>query len=386
VNKQWMQFSIGVVTILSLFALAAIVVWFGELQWAFRPKQTYYVTFTNALGAEPKAPVRRAGMRIGEISQVEYDHKTSLVVATLALDNGNRLFEGDEPRLRVNSLLVGDAYIDVETRPDRRGKPDRKVIPPGSIVEGRPPLDLGPTAESVTSIVPNANRTLEDLGRASQQWTTVGERASRILEQNEKELNRILTQTRDAVERLNDTLTSVNDTLDKKTQQNIRTTVQNLADASNDLQPLLESGRDTLRQIDNTTKRLDAVAANLQTATKPLAQHGDATIRNLDAAAHNIAGLSGELAVMLKRFQSSNGTLKRLLEDPRLYQHLDDAAVKLDGSLADLQIILKDLQVFSDKIARHPGELGVQGVLTRDSGAKNTPPSVLNREGRTPRE
>ena len=54
-------------------------------------------------------------------------------------------------------------------------------------------------------------------------------------------------------------------------------------------------------------------------------------------------------------------SLKRLLEDPKLYQHLDDAALKLDASLTELQTIMKDLTVFSDKIARHPEVLGVRG-------------------------
>ena len=84
-----------------------------------------------------------------------------------------------------------------------RGRPDRRPIAPGSVIEGRPPVDLGATAESAQTVIPNANRTLEDLSKASQQWTTVGERATRIMDMNEKELNVILQQSRESVERLN---------------------------------------------------------------------------------------------------------------------------------------------------------------------------------------
>jgi phospholipid/cholesterol/gamma-HCH transport system substrate-binding protein len=381
-NRSWMRFSIGMVAILSLFALAALIVWFGELQTIFKPTRRYFITFTNAQGAEPKAPVRRAGMRIGEISKVEYDEKTSLVIVTVMLDDKNQLYEGDEPRLRTNSLLVGDAYIDIETRKDMQNRPNRKPIAPDRILEGRPPLDLGPAAESASDIVPNANRTLEELSKASRQWTDVGERASRIMEQNEKELNMILAQTRESVERLNTTLGSINDTLDKKTQQNIRTTVQNITDASNDLSPLVDSSKDAIKQITKTTEKLDKVAENLQKATQPLAERSENTIRNFDETTKNLNALTSELTGMLRRFQRGDGTLKRLLEDPKLYQSLDSAAVKLDRSLGELEIVLRDLQVFSDKIARHPGELGVQGVLTRDTGTKHVPPSALQEDSR----
>lgn len=383
-NRQGMQFAIGMVALLGLLGLATMVVWFGELQGVFRVRRTYYVTFTHAMGAEAKAPVRRAGMRIGEIERVDYDEKHSVVVATVKLEGDNILRDGDEPRLKSGSLLTGDVYIDVETRPDMRGRPDRRPIPPGSVVEGRPPIDIGATAESAQTIVPNANKTLEDLSKASQQWTTVGERATKIMDMNEKELNVLLQQSRESVERLNTTLQAFNDTLDKKTQSNIRLTMQNLADASNDLSPLVDSSRKTIDQISSTTKKLDEVANNLQTATKPLAERSDSTSKNLELTSRNMAQASEDMASMLRRFDASEGTLKRLLNDPRLYQNLDESALKLNRSLTELEFVLKDLSVFADKIARHPGELGVQGVLTKDKGTKQIPPSEIKAAGDKP--
>lgn len=380
-NRQGMQFAIGMVALLGLLGLATMIIWFGELQSAFRTRRVYYVTFTHAMGAEARAPVRRAGMRVGEIDRVIYDEKHSVVVATIMLDDDNVLRDGDEPRLKSGSLLTGDVYIDIETRPDMRGRPDRRPIPPGSTIEGRPPIDLGSTAESAQTLVPSANRTLDELSLASKQWAGVGERAARIMDANEREFNVLIQQSRESIERLNTTLQSFNDTLDKKTQANIRTTMQNLADSSNDLRPLVESSRSTIEQIGSTTRRLDEVAANLQVATKPFADRAESTTRNLDDTTRNLAGITGDLNVMLKRFETQDGTLKRILEDPKLYQNLDDSAVRLNRSLYELELILKDLSVFADKIARHPGELGVQGALTKDKGTKHVPPSELKEAG-----
>src|SRR5262249_10900734 len=161
--------------------------------------------------------------------RIDFDEKYSVVVATVKLTGDNVLYDGDEPRLKTASLLTGDVYVDIETRPEMRGRANRRPIPPGSVVEGRPPLDLGATAESAQTLAPNANRTLDDLSKASRQWTTVGERAQRIMDENERELNVLLQQSRESVERLNTTLQAFNDTLDMRTQANIRTTMQNLA-------------------------------------------------------------------------------------------------------------------------------------------------------------
>ena len=125
IKRQWMAFSIGLVALAAFVLLGALILWFGDVRNSFRPRREYYVTFTNALGAEVKAPVRRAGIRIGEISKVVYDAQSGLVVLTIVLEGDNQLFDGDEPRLRATSLLAGDTYVDIETRPDKRGRPDQ---------------------------------------------------------------------------------------------------------------------------------------------------------------------------------------------------------------------------------------------------------------------
>lgn len=376
-NRPWMQFAIGIVTLIALFALGTLIIWFGEFQNVLQSKRVYYVTFTNALGAEPKVPVRRAGMRIGDIAKVEYSEADSLVVVTIQLEGDNALRVGDEPRMNRN-IIGGDVYLDIDTRADLRGKPDRPIIPAKSVIEGRPPQDFSATAEQAATLAPNANRTMDELQRTSKEWTDVGIRANRLLAQNERDINQILQQTRESMEKLNTTLESINNTLDKKTQDNLRLTMDNLAKASTDLNPLIESANKSIKQITDTTQKLDEVAINLQKTTKPLAERSESTAKNLDEATRNLNLLAQDMGAIARRFQTNDGTLQRLMDDPKLYQNLDQAAYTLARTLTELDVVMKDLKVFADKIARHPGELGVQGVLTRDQGVKHVPPSELN--------
>lgn len=371
-----MQFAVGIVTLVAAFALAAIILWFGEFQFAFQPKITYYVTFPNAMGAEPGMPVRRAGIRIGEVRKVEYDPESSLVVLTLWLDANNELRAGDEPTIKPANLL-GDYYVDIEVARDLRGKPDRSVIPPDSTMEGKTPIGIDAALTDASELVPNANDTMIGIQRATREWTDVGNRTRQLLATNEERIAQILEETRVSTERLAQTLESINNILDPKTQENLKTTVQNLNDASEQMVPVIESAKKAIDQITSTTSKLDEVATNMATATKPLAERGESTMKNIDESVASLNVILNDLREMLVNFRTGEGTIQKLVNDPSVYQNLDDAAFLLVRNLADLEQIMGNLKVFSDKIARHPGELGLQGVLTRDQGLKNVDPQTV---------
>jgi phospholipid/cholesterol/gamma-HCH transport system substrate-binding protein len=375
-NEQRMQFAIGVVALVSLIALATIVLWFGDYGRMFQAQREYYVVMDNALGAEPGMPVRRAGIRIGQVRKVEYDDALSKVGLTIVLEGDNMLRVGDEPALKSEGIL-GDTYLDVAVNPRMQGKPNRPPIPSGSTLEGRPLLDFSQAVTKATDLAPAANQALQELQKASNQWAGVGERANRILDQNERRINIILQDATDSIDRLNTTLGGINNVLDPQTQQNLRETVANVRKTSEDLGPLVESSRKAIEQITSTTQKLDDVAGNLQRITKPLAERSDSTIKNLDESVASLNVLLTDLSALVRQFRTQDGTIQRLMRDPAIYQNLQDATSVLADALAELQPILENLSVFTDKIARHPGELGVQGVISRDSGLKEIPPGEV---------
>ena len=61
------------------------------------------------------------------------------------------------------------------------------------------------------------------------------------------------------------------------------------------------------------------------------------------------------------------------MHDKELYQHVNHLAKNLDELSRELKPIIDNVAVFTDKIARHPGDLGVRGALKKDSGLKDSP-------------
>lgn len=364
-SEQRMQFAIGIVTLAAGMALAAIILWFGEFQFALVPLRTYVVQFDNAPGIEPKVPVRRAGVRIGEVRSVTYDEQAAKVAVVVALAADQTLFAGDRLVLR-RSFPLGDSSIDVETRTEDRGKADRAPVPAGSIVEGHAPPDAAESLQNAMDVFPKAIQTLDQVRSMAHQWDEVGQRMNLLLDLNEQRFTALLEDSRLAAERLVVALDAVNRTLDAPTQQNLKTAARNLRQIS-------ESFPLTLRRFDAAVAKYDEAAVNLKAASKPFAERSSNIVANLDTSALRLAAVLDDMQALTRRLRQEDGSLQRLMREPALYQNLDKASLLLIEDLEQLASLLSDLRVFADKIARHPGELGVQGVLTRDKGIKNFP-------------
>ena len=63
----------------------------------------------------------------------------------------------------------------------------------------------------------------------------------------------------------------------------------------------------------------------------------------------------------------------KLLTDPSLYNHLDAVACQAAKAAPQLDLILKDFEVFADKLARHPESIGLGGLVKPGSGLKDPP-------------
>jgi phospholipid/cholesterol/gamma-HCH transport system substrate-binding protein len=109
-----------------------------------------------------------------------------------------------------------------------------------------------------------------------------------------------------------------------------------------------------------------------------LATHLENTLTNLDS-------LSGELAQFAKVINAGDGSIRKLASDPQLYVNLNRSAESAAILLQNLEPILRDMRVFSDKVARHPEIIGVSGALRGSSGLKDPEEAEPTRMSLIPR-
>jgi phospholipid/cholesterol/gamma-HCH transport system substrate-binding protein len=121
------------------------------------------------------------------------------------------------------------------------------------------------------------------------------------------------------------------------------------------------------RTIESAQKNFD----NLQGVTDPLAKSAGPIMAKLDRTLTNLDQLSGELATLSKLAAKEDGSLRKIIADPDLYRNLNRSTESLSILLNNLEPIVQDMRVFSDKVARHPELLGVSGAIRGSSGVKD---------------
>jgi len=136
-TEQGMRFRIGLFVLLSLVLLATLVTLFGSLPSLFKQYHEYVVTFADAPGVNVGTPVRRSGVRIGEVKSVDLDHDTGEVRVGLLVERPYKLHKNEQPVLVQGLLpLVMDAA-------------DYRIVSPSAalqVVVGAPAGPGAPTA------------------------------------------------------------------------------------------------------------------------------------------------------------------------------------------------------------------------------------------------
>jgi ABC-type transporter Mla subunit MlaD len=362
-------------------------------------------------------------VRIGEAGSVELDQDTGKVKVGLLIDKGRRVYRGDRANL-VFGLLSGDTNIDLAIA--RKDGVPADLTPlepntPDSVIAGasytpvstllNQAAEIVPTVqESLNQIraslqridkmaplmddtlreyrellkatresIPDLRRTNDEVQNAARNWGRVGERLDVLLQTNQDKLLDKLYRTLD---NLNDSALRLTQLLSDENQKNVNAILKNVRAGSDRLDSIANSTDELLKESQRTMKRFsdsltqaEDVMRNLQKASKPLADRSDSVMRNLDEGAVRLNQAMIELRELMRVVGQSDGTLRRFLDDPALYNNLNDASCGLARLMPRIERILRDMEVFADKIARHPESLGLGGVVTPSSGLKTVPAS-----------
>ena len=441
-NEQNMRFRIGVFVLSSAILLASLVMLFGHWPTLFKRPDHYVIIFQNAPGVEEGTPVRRSGVRIGQVLAVELDDATGRVRAIIDIDRPHPLYVTDEAVL-VHGILSGDTSIDFA--PARKIAPDAEPVrlQPGAELVGGVQADVPMLLNQTSAMVPTAQQALDeirstlkryekvaplveealkqyaDLGKALnasapdfrdtlknvkdavpevrafvktarelepelrktneevqvaiRNWGRVGERVNVLLESNETKFTETVDRVNQAAGRALALLSYENQKNINETLRNFNATSKNLDNLSRNFDDFLKEARQSAKQIDETIKITEQVMANLQKATKPIADRSENLMKSLEDLTDGLNKTLADTRELLRVFSQADGTLNKLLTDPSLFNNVNDTVLLLNRSLPRIDLILEDIQVFSDKLARHPELIGLGGAIRGSEGLKGSP-------------
>lgn len=433
-NDQAIRFRIGVFMLLALILLAVLILMFGGLPTYFKRTTGYTIEFNNAPGIAPGTPVKRSGIRIGEVRSIKLDNTTGKVNVGIQIDEGYTLRKSDRPTI-VQGLLGGDTSISF-LPPDDQKQIDEEMVEPGAVLTGYLQVDAATLLQRTTDLMPQAQealieirkafarldkaspdlenifrdfreltkatreaipelrktndeirdlirvaskaipdfkRTGDEIADAARKIGKIGERVDVFLQNNEEKLAKALDSVQDALQKVSEVLNDQNQKNFGALLKNVRDGSDKLEALTKDTQAFLKEGTGAMRTLNDTLIRTDSLITNLDKATKPLADRGPVMWKNIEESTINLNRTMADLRELLQAVGRSEGTMQKLLTDPALYNNLNDSAAMVSRILPRLDRVLRDVEIFADKIARHPEALGLGGVIRPSSGLKENP-------------
>ena len=126
-------------------------------------------------------------------------------------------------------------------------------------------------------------------------------------------------------------------------------------------------GVDVRQAVQNANTAIE----NIADITEPVKESSDVIVERAVRLMGNLDALAIDLKQFSTRLNRSSGTIAQLIDNPQLYHQTTEtigsiraASANVQAITARLQPIVDDVRIFTDKIARDPGQIGVRGALS----------------------
>lgn len=128
-DERVLHFRVGVMVMATVMITLALIMAFGGFSWLFVKTRVIQVRFSEAPGLAVGTPVRKSGVRIGEVVGVEFTADDE-VLATLRI-NAKYTLHHDEV-CHLKTTLFGDTSLEFQRDSDGQGPPGRRDASPAT--------------------------------------------------------------------------------------------------------------------------------------------------------------------------------------------------------------------------------------------------------------
>lgn len=505
-NERKLRLQVGLMAVGAIAVLGTMILFFGTAPRWFSAGTSYLVEFPEAPGVNPGAPVRRSGIKIGQVSRVDLDEETGMVRVSILLDKPYRLRKFEVPMLSTG-LLAGDASIELVAAkvPPGGSVPDRGEVDPASTVEGKRSANVDALLNRASEVAPMTQELLFDLKKSMQrlekiapkieetldEYRDLARQANKAFPELKKDIQEAVASARNTAKNIEEVVPDLRKQLDslvgefkglakdfrdvipegkrilEETAKEVRDTLKVAKDLAPDVKKTMDDAGAAIRQYGRlgervdvwfqankesiaktiealktdleragellspeNRKQIDAILANFRKGSdrldevakqaevalkeagdlfkqvnlfiKGVEEGGDGILqgdeskgskigrrlgsvaRSLDESLQKVNRMLGDVQGLVREAGSSDGTLRRLLQDPAVAQKIDELLAQAIRMVPKLDRILQDAETFADKIARHPELLGVGGAVRPGNGLKDPPARPMNQPGFPP--
>lgn len=373
-DERRMQRRVGWVVLFTLTFMGIMLVINNPAASPFRSGgYEIFVDLQSAPGVAVNTPVRKDGVLVGRVSDLEWTETG--IRLTVRIDRRDVVvYQSDKVEVEPSSIF-GDAVVSFSRQPVAG---ERIAILASGTVEGTVTAD---PLTAITQLNQNLGPSIEKLGEAGEEVAKLADKINTVLGDDIGK-----QRIQEVMDELMSTLTDFRRTTNNFDQLLADNELRGqLTDALREFPGLMTDARGTLQQAGQTLENFDAVIAgadrnlrNIEGLTAPLGEKGEEIADLLISAVDNLDIVLADLSRFAKSLNNSQGTVGRLVNDPKLYDDADlfirDARLLVnDGRMMiknanvvvtriyeftkDFRPIVDDVRVFTDKIAREPGRI-----------------------------
>ncbi|QDT00663.1 MlaD family protein [Adhaeretor mobilis] len=390
-NDRKRAFQLGVLGIATFFVASILILWNSDFSsLPFSSRYQLQMLVDQAPGVAPQTPVRRRGLLIGRVGDVQATDEGALI--TMDIDEGKVVKTNEVPRIQTS--IMGDAII--EFVPVRSPKGAQQIVP-GSVVQGTfnsNPMDMLSTMQG------DLRETVKSLGKAGDEVAMLAERLNNVMGGNDMQrITRLVESMELAMDRFGRVMNDVDDVIgDEQVKEDIRKGIAQLP-------AIVEDARAILGALEGVATSAEENLDNLQGLTKPLGERGEKIVGILEGSAVNFEDLLSNAAELVSNINNSEGTLGRLLKDRtisdeaeeaikdlrRVIQNVDSTITNGNGAVTDVRKLINDrelnirirqivneVHVLTHKLANDPAR-AVRGIIDRETPIGTRPANLFHR-------
>jgi phospholipid/cholesterol/gamma-HCH transport system substrate-binding protein len=399
-----LRFGVGVLVLSAMGVGVILTFLFGAFPTVLARTYSLTVDMDSAAGVSPNTPVLRDGVRIGRVTKIELKPDGG-VQLSLSIDADRQLTRNYLPRTISGSLITGDAKIEFrkdaaaarKNLEDVRAKEDQLKLPVGDrfdlseetlaktyyndgdyiLTASQPNED---PLEAIANLEDDVRRTLQKMEQAGAAIETAARSFNGVVSGNEGNIRDIAAKATRSLDQFEKTMMEIQTIMaDPELRAGLMKTMETLPRVLDEAELMIASTKQTMMQFEkvgvaaenavvsagDTFQSLNRTVVNVEKFTEPLGERGGEIVEQVLVSLANLDNALLQINTLGEMVNNSDGSLRKLIQDDEIYFQVKRTLGNIENASVRIRPILDDVRIFTDKLARDPGELGVRGALNK---------------------
>jgi phospholipid/cholesterol/gamma-HCH transport system substrate-binding protein len=332
---RWSQLRVGLVVIFASITLGVLIFLMTGATGLFTRKITLYANFDNAEGLRGGAPVRLAGVDIGNVISLRIVSSKLETPVEVKMSVNTKYIEA----LRTNSVatlatagVLGETFVDIVTPPPAPALGNSEVIHDGATLVTKEQPALQDVVRASQTTLENVEILVKRLDRIVAQVESGSGSVGKFIydEQLYSRVNRLLVEVQAIVSGLNNGQGTIGKLL---SNDELYVKVNAAANKVNLVLDEVQAGHGTIGKLVKDPSLYDNANSTLAKSNQLIADinAGKGAIGKLtqdQALARKLDTTITQLSEITQKINSGQGTAARLLTDPSLYNNTDQMLIE----------------------------------------------------------